>query len=275
MRYALSLPPRAARLAMFSLAGLSLSIAGCNWLSSQHANNTGQVLYKFGNYTAAAHEFHRAAIDDPNNADVFHNLAAARLKQGNMAAAETAYRQAIQVNPGHQPSYHGLASLLKQQNRHGEALAMLETWKAAEPYRTAPYVETAWLQREMGDTMGATQTLQTALRVQPNNATVLSHLGQIYQDSGQRETAVAMYQRSLYGNWYQPEVHSRLAALQERPTMRTASGMYPPVSRYGMIPTPATGVTAFNADPAHVPETAAKSTTNARIGNKANGSTPR
>lgn len=262
MRSALSLPARPVRLPVCGL--LLLSLTGCNWLSGRSANDVGQVYYAFGNYTAAAYEFRRASIDDPANADYLHNLAAARKRQGMIAASERYYRQALAVNPGHQPSYHGLASLLKQQNRTPEAIALMQKWVGSEPYRTAPYVELAWLQRESGDIAGATHTLQQAMQVQPNNPTVLAHLGQIYQDSGHTATALAMYQRSLYSNWYQPEVHSRIAALQHRPegTTRIVYGVPPyyaaPTTSVAVFPAPAAGMIAAesNADPAHVPNTA-------------------
>jgi tetratricopeptide (TPR) repeat protein len=255
MRSALTLSARPVRPTVCAL--LLVTLSGCNWISGRSANHVGQVYYAFGNYTAAAHEFHRAAIDDPANADYLHNLAASRKRQGLISAAEQNYRRAIAANPGHQPSYHGLASLLKQQGRGPEAIALMESWVGSEPYRTAPYVELAWLQRESGDVAGATHTLQRAMQVQPNNPTVLAHLGQIYQDSGQHATALAMYQRSLYSNWYQPEVHSRIAALQQ-PRTAVAFGAAPYAAgptAVAVFPTPAAGIMSAeaNADPAHVP----------------------
>ena len=148
MRPAPSLPVRPLAAALCLL--LISSLTGCHWMSAQTSNQVGQAYYAFGNYTSAADEFRRAAIDDPQNADYYHNLAAARKKQGRIAAAERSYRQAIHVNPGHQPSWHGLATLLKEQNRNAEAIAMLQIWVGSEPYRTAPYVELAWIQRESG-----------------------------------------------------------------------------------------------------------------------------
>jgi tetratricopeptide (TPR) repeat protein len=283
MRLALSLAARPVRLPACTL--LLFTLTGCNWLSGRSANDVGQVYYAYGNYTAAAYEFRRASIDDPTNADYLHNLAAARKRQGMFAAAERRYRQALHANPGHQPSYHGLASLLKQQGRTPEAIALMQRWIGSEPYRTAPYVELAWLQRESGDIPGATRTLQRAMQVQPGNHTVLAHLGQIYQDSGQHATAMAMYQRSLYGNWYQPEVHSRVAALQQPPTIgRPAiaygygvTPYYAAPAAVAVFPTPATGIMAeANADPAHVPEneTAAGGATT-KPGSAANGTAPR
>jgi tetratricopeptide (TPR) repeat protein len=255
---------------------LAVAMTGCNLMSSRQANLTGKLYYAAGNYTAAAHAFNRASIDDPRNADAAYNLASARRKQGRIADAEQGYRQALQINPDHQPSYHALATVMKDQNRHAEAQNLLQSWVAIKPGKAAPYVELAWLQREMGDSAGAEQSLTRAINVQPNHPTALAHLGQLYHDSGQSGRAVAMYQRSLHSRWYQPEVHSRLASLKNLRGPRQSSGtklasrnLVPHPSyldpRFAQgqpgIPNPSTthptpvkprGPVANNADPAHV-----------------------
>ena len=83
------------------------------------------------------------------------------------------------------------------QGRGHEASQMLNSWAATQPYVAESHVELAWLQGEMGDKQGATQSLQRALQVNPNHSTALAHLGQYYQEQGQSNQAVAMYQQSL------------------------------------------------------------------------------
>ncbi|MBO50356.1 MAG: hypothetical protein CMJ69_06160 [Planctomycetaceae bacterium] len=203
-------------LGLLLATGLVCSFVGCNPMSAFLMNRTGLAYYESGDYTAATKEFQRAVADHPNNPDYIYNLASAVRKQGQIAKAEQFYRQALEIDPGHQPSYHGLARLMVDSGRGVAAAELLGTWATAEVWRPEPHIELAWLARESGNTAGAERHLLNALRASPSHPVVTAHLGQLYQDSGQSDRATAMYQRSLFSDWYQPEVRSRLASLREQ-----------------------------------------------------------
>ena len=189
-----------------------LALSGCYSMNGYVTNANGQGYYDQGNYAMAAQEFQSALSSQPGNPDYMANLAKARMKMGDTSGAEQLYRQALTQSPAHQPSYHGYSELLIAQGRQQDALRMMKTWAATQPYIAESHVELAWLQRELGQPDAAAQSLQTALQVNPNHATALAHLGQYYEDMGQGKQAIAMYQQSLQANWNQPQVQSRLAS---------------------------------------------------------------
>ena len=206
------------------LALLVLS-TGCRASNGWMMNNSGMGYYQKGNYTKARQEFARAIADDPYHPDYRHNLAMAMQKQGDLPGAERVMRHTLSIDPMHQPTYHALAQSLMLQQRPDEAQELLVGWAETQPYATSSHVEMAWLQRELGNTAGAEQSLRQALQAEPNNPIALSHLGQVHHDAGRPDQAAAYYERSLASQWDQPEVHSRLATVSSRRDVRRSAMM--------------------------------------------------
>jgi Tfp pilus assembly protein PilF len=204
------------------LAVAALASCGCNSMTGHVNNQVGMWDYRQGNYVAARVQFSRAVADEPLNASFTYNLACALNHTGDPSGAEQNYRRAIQLDPGYQPAYHGLARLMNEEGRQAESVQLISTWAAAQPRHPGAQIELAWIERHNNDSVASEQALYRALALDPGNPIATAQLGQLYQETGQTERAAAMYQRSLRGNWMQPEVQSRLASLH------SANGFAPP-----------------------------------------------
>lgn len=199
---------------------------GCCWSPNGWlANRAGMRQYAKGHYALARHKFAKAVSRDPCNPDYRHNLAMAIQRQGDVGSCERILRHNLTLDAMHQPTYHSLAQVMISQGRSSEAQEMIASWQATQPYVPEANIEMAWLQRETGNTAGAEQSLQQALRSDPAHPIALAHLGQLYQDTGRNDQAVAFYQRSLSSHWDQPEVQSRLATMLESGSMTRSALM--------------------------------------------------
>jgi tetratricopeptide (TPR) repeat protein len=202
-------------------AGLMLVAgSGCSWIS-QSQNVTGVDLYQQGNYGAAIEQFQLAIQSDPGDADSYYNIGATYHRLGNLRhnaaysqQAEQFYHLALDMNPDHADCNRGMAVLLVEQNRPTEAFALLQHWTEHNPASPEPRIELARLYEEFGNRDVARAHLEEALALQPYNTRALSALGKLKEDSGDRAQALAIYQRSLQYNQFQPEVQSRVATLQ-------------------------------------------------------------
>jgi tetratricopeptide (TPR) repeat protein len=208
-----------------------LLAAGCNNFNAQGRNAQGVAFYQQGRLQEAVQEFQEATYADPQNPDGYYNLAAAYHRLGrtqnqsaDLARAETYYRQCLDRNPNHRDAHRGLAVLLAEQCRTEEAFRSLESWAAQQPRLADPKVELARLHEEFGNQAAAKERLIEALSVDPNNARQWAALGRIRERQGELPQALANYQRSLQLDNAQPQVASRVAALQGTTATTAAAG---------------------------------------------------
>ena len=194
---------------------------GCGSFDAQTRNAEGVRLFQQARYPEAIKEFQEATYDDPNSADAYYNLAATyhrigkqEHRQSDLEQAETYYNLCLDRNGDHTDCYRGLAVLLAEEGRNEEAFRLIEGWVQRQPKSADAKVELARINDEFGNRQVAKEHLIEALAVQPDNARALTALGKIREDSGEKQQALANYQRSLTRDSRQPQVAARVTALQ-------------------------------------------------------------
>jgi tetratricopeptide (TPR) repeat protein len=226
---------RAFRIPAFVLlAGLApVLLGGCS-VASHAQNAQGVTLYQQGRYQEAVQNFERAIANNPQNADGYYNLAATYHKLGlvshnenELKQAENLYNQCLDRNENSRDCYRGLAVLLAEEGRSDEAFHLLEGWSAKYPSSATPKVELARLSEEFGRYDVAKAHLEDALQSDPHDARALAALGRLRERSGNQGQALAVYQRSLWNNRFQPDVAARISSLQNTlnpPSFTTTPG---------------------------------------------------
>ncbi len=208
--------------AMLVIAALMVS-AGCQGLQSRNLNADGVRYYQSGQYEAAASMFAEAARVDPQNADAYYNLAAARHQLAKLSGqesefhlAEQYYRYALTASPQHTDSHRGLSALLLDAKRPQEAEEHLMAWSRMAPYRAEPMIELAKVKFQSGRRDEAVTLLREAALIDPTKSEALVYLGQLQEHNGDAQSALASYQMALQQNPRQPGVAQRVAQLRQQ-----------------------------------------------------------
>jgi tetratricopeptide (TPR) repeat protein len=228
------------------MAALLSSLTGCGSLVAEQRNAQGVKYFQQGQYTEALREFHEATYADPRNGDGYYNLAATYHRMGregrsvaDLKQAEKFYNDCLDRNPSHIDCHRGLAVLLIDEGQKDAAFRLVQGWVDREPRSADAKVELARLSDEFGNRQAAQDCLVEAIEAQPDNARALTALGKIRDDAGDKTQALANYQLSLARDSRQPQVASRVAALQGGSPAPTAGavpasdGLAPPAIDMG------------------------------------------
>jgi tetratricopeptide (TPR) repeat protein len=206
-----------------SLAAVALLAAGSGCQMAANGHNTqGARYFQQGQYPAALQQFQLALSQDPTNADAHYNQARTYHQLGKMTGdtntlhqAEALYNHCLELQPDHVECHRGLAVLLAETDRGDRAFALLQNWAQRSPSRADARVELARLYEEYGDKETARRQLEEAVAIDTTHARAWVALGKMREEQGDYAQALANYQRSLAFNSFQPQVQTRVAALQQ------------------------------------------------------------
>ncbi|MDA1055705.1 MAG: tetratricopeptide repeat protein [Planctomycetota bacterium] len=221
---------KSARLILTILAVASMASTGCRMVADGQ-NIQGVRLQQQGQHHAALQSFQQAIASNPTNADAYYNMAATyhrigveQKDQRQLEQAETLYNQCLDLNENHVDCRRGLAVLLTETNRSGRAFNLMKNWANSSPQLADARVELARLYEESGDYETAKLHLHKANQLDQHNSRAWAALGNIREQLGDTQQALANYQRSYNLNSFQPGVAQRIASLSGTPVGGGVSG---------------------------------------------------
>lgn len=210
------------------LLGMILIGSGCrSWYNQSDAiNSEGVIYYQEGNYDRALAEFQQAIQANPNNAEAYYNLASTYQRQATVqqqpalnAQAENYYRACLDRNPTSETTvccYRGMATIMNQQNRQQEALALLRSWESRNPNAIDPKLEIAYLLEAQGKNEEALGELQAASKIAPNDYRPYYKAGAIKERLGENQAALDQLQMAGRLRPADMEIASRITALRTK-----------------------------------------------------------
>ena len=197
-----------------------LGCTGCG-VHSNNLNATGARYFKRGDCNTAIQKFEEAVAANPDDADSYYNLAAAYHHLATTtgdpayaAQAEGYYNQCLDHYEDHPECYRGLAVLLAQQDRQDQAFRLLEGWKQRSPQLVEPNIALAQLHGEVGNDKASEEHLLDAIAKDTTHPQARAALGQVHENRGDHQQALANYHMALQRNSAQPQLHAKVASLK-------------------------------------------------------------
>jgi tetratricopeptide (TPR) repeat protein len=162
----------------------------------------GEILRAKKRYGEAVSAFDRAIarIGQPQEGDwlIYYDRGVSREQAHNWPKAVEDFKVALQLSPNQPFILNYLGYSWAERGEHlNEAREMIEKAAAARPNDGAITDSLGWIMLRQGDAKGAVKTLERAVELEPEDATINSHLGDAYAAVGRKVEAQYQWRRAL------------------------------------------------------------------------------
>lgn len=154
-------------------------------------DSLGWAAFKNKDYKKAEEEFKKSLSMRENVYDPNYHIATLYYSTNKREKAEEYYRKAIEIKPDSAEALNNLAYLLAESNKKIEdAMSMAETAVKLEP-SNASYLDTlGWLYYRMEQFDKALDILLKSAQIAPGQGEILMHIGTVYLEKGDFSTAL-------------------------------------------------------------------------------------
>jgi tetratricopeptide (TPR) repeat protein/transglutaminase-like putative cysteine protease len=157
----------------------------------------GLAALNSGNPRAAIPLFQRVVELEPEHKQAWSDLGLAQLRLGQFDDAATSFRKQIAVNPYDEHAYDYLGITLQQQRKYDEAADTFRKQLGVNPLDPIAHAALGGLYLEQHKYSEAVPELDKASVLMPDNAGIQVSLGQAYLNTGDKENALAAFQKAV------------------------------------------------------------------------------
>jgi tetratricopeptide (TPR) repeat protein len=161
------------------------------------SNNWGIVLTRALYDRGAVQKYDDAIQSDSGFAPAHFNRALALTRMGNVPAAIAGYKQAIAVDPKLAEAYVNLGVLVGKQGQLTKAADVLRAGNAQLPYNTDILFNLALTQQEAGNRDAAIATYERVIDIDPRSIEAYSAVAALLAECGRLRAAVEELKRAL------------------------------------------------------------------------------
>jgi Flp pilus assembly protein TadD len=157
----------------------------------------GAAALNSGNLNAAIPLLKRALELDPKNKVGWNDLGLAYMRLGQLDDAGAAFRKQIELNPFDEHAYNYLGFTLQQQQNYRDAAKAFQKQIEVNPIDPVAHAALGALFLEEHKYADAVPELDKATILLPENAPLQVSLGQAYINTGEKEKALAAFQKAV------------------------------------------------------------------------------
>jgi tetratricopeptide (TPR) repeat protein len=157
----------------------------------------GAAALNSGNLNAAIPLLKRALELDPKIKEGWNNLGLAYLRLGQFEDAGAAFRKQIELNPFDEHAYNFLGFALQQQLNYADAAKAFQKQIEVNPIDPVAHAALGALFLEEHKYADAVPELDKATILTPDNAALQVSLGQAYINTGEKEKALAAFEKGV------------------------------------------------------------------------------
>ena len=157
-----------------------------------------QIFSRTGAHAEAVAVLTDSLRTHPRDEELLYALGAALERSGATTEALARMRQVLELNPRNAAALNFIGYTLADRGEQlDEAERLVRRALAIHPDSGAYLDSLGWVQFRRGDATRAAGTLERAAELDPDEPTILEHLGDAYGGVSRREDAAAAYRRAL------------------------------------------------------------------------------